>query len=217
MTPSKADYVRSQGQTRPHHCHWPGCGRQVPPSLWGCKEHWFTLPKPIRDRIWSTYRPGQEIDGKPSEAYIRMAREAQAWIAEYEAGKPLGESIGEEAADVAAAVARSSLAAKVVPKVGPKGEEGTIYYLGTLGRLFLAWGIAPRSDHSHADESLWVDEPPFEGMIRTMCSQCGGFVGYRPVSLGTPGGRRSNRGKTPAKAARSTRRSSGRGPRGPPG
>lgn len=22
---TKADYVRSQGQTRDHHCHWPGC------------------------------------------------------------------------------------------------------------------------------------------------------------------------------------------------
>lgn len=35
---AKADYARSQGQTREHHCHWPGCDKQVPPAMWGCKE-----------------------------------------------------------------------------------------------------------------------------------------------------------------------------------
>jgi len=38
---TKADYVRSQGQTRNHHCHWPGCDKQVPPAMWGCKGHWY--------------------------------------------------------------------------------------------------------------------------------------------------------------------------------
>lgn len=81
---SKADYVKSQGQTRQHHCHWPGCKRQVPPALWGCREHWFKLPKGLRDRIWATYRPGQEVTMTPSSTYLHVARQVQEWIAQHE-------------------------------------------------------------------------------------------------------------------------------------
>lgn len=78
----KKAYVRSQKQTRKHHCHWPGCNKQVPPALWGCGKHWFELPKPLRDRIWATYEPGQEVDMTPSEEYLDVADEVQAWIRE---------------------------------------------------------------------------------------------------------------------------------------
>lgn len=84
----KADYVRSQGQTRAHHCHWPGCDRQVPPAMWGCRAHWYRLPKDLRDRIWRAYRPGQERDMRPSREYLDVAREAQAWIAQHGGGAP---------------------------------------------------------------------------------------------------------------------------------
>lgn len=79
---TKADYVRSQGQTRKHHCHWPGCNQQVPPAMWGCKGHWFRLPTSLRARIWATYKPGQEVNGTPSAEYLEAARQVQAWIAE---------------------------------------------------------------------------------------------------------------------------------------
>lgn len=77
---SKADYVRAQGQTRAHTCHWPGCGAQVPPAMWGCKKHWFALPAPLRARIWATYRPGQEKTMTPSAAYLEAAQDVQNWI-----------------------------------------------------------------------------------------------------------------------------------------
>lgn len=67
-----------------HTCHWPGCGKEVPPAMWGCKGHWFTLPKRLRDRIWATYRRGQEITKTPSPAYIEAALEVQSWIAQYQ-------------------------------------------------------------------------------------------------------------------------------------
>lgn len=79
---SKADYVRQQTQDRPHTCHWPGCNTQVPPAMWGCKRHWFMLPKHIRDEIWRTYRPGQEKDMDPSDDYMKAAQAAQDWILE---------------------------------------------------------------------------------------------------------------------------------------
>lgn len=80
---SKARYVQSQGQTEPHTCHWPGCEKQVPPAMWGCKQHWFKLPRYLRDEIWNTYRPGQEIDMRPSNEYLAAADEVQAWIREH--------------------------------------------------------------------------------------------------------------------------------------
>lgn len=78
---TKADYVRSQAQTRSHHCHWPGCKKQVPPAMWGCKSHWFALPASLRARVWQAYEPGQEANGTPSAAYIEVAKEVQRWIA----------------------------------------------------------------------------------------------------------------------------------------
>ena len=76
----KADHVRKATQTRKHTCHWPGCKKQVPPAMWGCKPHWFSLPKRLRDRIWATYRPGQEEDLNVSEAYLETAKAVQTWI-----------------------------------------------------------------------------------------------------------------------------------------
>lgn len=64
-----------------HHCHWPGCGKDVPPAKWGCARHWFMLPKEIRDAIWAAYQPGQEVTKTPSREYVRVGRLAQDWIA----------------------------------------------------------------------------------------------------------------------------------------
>jgi hypothetical protein len=79
---TKADYVKSQGQTRAHHCHWPGCDKQVPPAMWGCKQHWLKLPIALRNRIWVTFVPGQEVDGTPSEDYLAAADAVEKWIKE---------------------------------------------------------------------------------------------------------------------------------------
>lgn len=76
----KVAYVKRQGQTRDHHCHWPGCDKQVPPAMWGCKAHWFKLPAGLRAKVWATYRPGQEVNGTPSAAYLKVADEVQQWI-----------------------------------------------------------------------------------------------------------------------------------------
>jgi hypothetical protein len=79
----KRAYVRSQGQTRKHHCHWPGCGKQVPPAMWGCKAHWFRLPMALRDKVWRAYEPRQEVDLSPSEDYLAVADGVERWIREH--------------------------------------------------------------------------------------------------------------------------------------
>lgn len=85
----KAEYVKRQGRTRQHHCHWPGCVAQCPPAMWGCKKHWYTLPQYLRNKVWAVYRPGQEVDMRPSEAYMKVAQEVQDWIAAYLEGRIL--------------------------------------------------------------------------------------------------------------------------------
>jgi len=77
---AKVAYVKRQRQTRDHHCHWPACPEQVPPAKWGCLKHWRMLPKWLRDLIWNTFRPGQEVSLTPSKEYLAVAREVQAWI-----------------------------------------------------------------------------------------------------------------------------------------
>lgn len=79
---AKVAYVKRQGQTRDHHCHWPGCGKNVPPAMWGCKQHWMKLPQRLRNKIWTTFRPGQETNWTPSAAYLEVAYEVQQWIEE---------------------------------------------------------------------------------------------------------------------------------------
>lgn len=78
----KRKHVLSAKQTRGHGCHWPGCTRQVPSAMWGCKPHWFALPKHLRDAIWRTYRVGQEETLSPSSAYLDAADAVQRWILE---------------------------------------------------------------------------------------------------------------------------------------
>lgn len=77
---TKADYVKAQPQTRGHTCHWPGCNKQVPPAMWGCKPHWFRLPARLRNAIWNAYGIGQEVTMTPSREYLDVATEVQRWI-----------------------------------------------------------------------------------------------------------------------------------------
>lgn len=76
----KVDYVLSQPKGKGHFCHWPNCGKEVPPAMWGCRTHWLKLPKSIRDEIWRCYKPGQEISKTPSDEYIKIAELAEDWI-----------------------------------------------------------------------------------------------------------------------------------------
>lgn len=80
MLEEKVAYVKAQPQTRAHTCHWPKCGKHVPPAMWGCKTHWFKLPARLRSAIWLTYKPEQEINMTPSGNYIAAANAVQQWI-----------------------------------------------------------------------------------------------------------------------------------------
>jgi hypothetical protein len=87
---SKADYVRSAPDPGGHVCHWPGCTSKVPPAMWGCRKHWYTLPIALRNKVWRAYSPGQELSKRPSPEYLAVAREVEAWIAEHQARQAAG-------------------------------------------------------------------------------------------------------------------------------
>ena len=48
--------------------------------MWGCKKHWFRLPQQLREKIWATYKAGQEVTMTPSKSYLVVADEVQKWI-----------------------------------------------------------------------------------------------------------------------------------------
>lgn len=77
----KVAHVKGSGQTRDHHCHWPGCTQQVPPARWGCPSHWFMLPPFHRKAIWDAYKIGQENNmDLVSRKYADAVGRAQMWI-----------------------------------------------------------------------------------------------------------------------------------------
>ena len=64
-----------------HTCHHPRCELEVPPRLLACRAHWFQLPRHLRQAIWDAYRPGQEVDKEPSDAYLEAAHAChQYWL-----------------------------------------------------------------------------------------------------------------------------------------
>jgi len=66
-----------------HKCHCPHCTRSVAPKFFGCGQCWFALPKAMRDSIWASYRPGQEVSKDPSPEYLEVARKAVEYLREH--------------------------------------------------------------------------------------------------------------------------------------
>ncbi len=64
-----------------HTCYWTGCERSIPGAMLMCRPHWFSVPKPLRDRVWENYRSGQEVDGELSNGYVEVLRDIKADIA----------------------------------------------------------------------------------------------------------------------------------------
>ncbi len=59
-----------------HQCHAKNCTQSVPPRMLMCKKHWFMVDKPLRDKVWAEYQPGQEINKNPTYTYLLTAKAA---------------------------------------------------------------------------------------------------------------------------------------------
>ena len=50
-------------------CPVPGCGEQIDLCRMMCRRDWYAIPKPLRDRVWATWRPGRDaLDADHQEA-----------------------------------------------------------------------------------------------------------------------------------------------------
>jgi hypothetical protein len=67
-----------------HECHAAGCSVAVPPKMFMCRKHWYMLTKELRDSVWATYRPGQEVDKKPSITYLLTTAWCICFVADKE-------------------------------------------------------------------------------------------------------------------------------------
>lgn len=63
-----------------HFCHAIGCYTPVSPQLLMCEPHWRKVPPELKRAVWLAYRSGQEVDGKPSEAYLAAAHDVVAAV-----------------------------------------------------------------------------------------------------------------------------------------
>lgn len=61
------------GDDGDHTCHARRCARRIPPAMLMCPRHWFMVPPILRRKVWAEYRPGQEIDKRPTMAYLVAA------------------------------------------------------------------------------------------------------------------------------------------------
>ncbi len=68
-----------------HTCHARRCDKRVPPEMLMCRHHWRMVPPALQEGVWKRYRRGQEIDKRPSAAYLTAAEAAVAAVAELEA------------------------------------------------------------------------------------------------------------------------------------
>lgn len=64
-----------------HACHAVGCTKKVPPSMLFCPRHWRMTPEDTKRLVWRAYRPGQEVDKRPSPIYIIVQSIAVAEVA----------------------------------------------------------------------------------------------------------------------------------------
>lgn len=59
-----------------HLCHARNCTVPVPPRMLMCLPHWRKVPILIQRKVWKHYRPGQEVDKRPSREYLEVMKEA---------------------------------------------------------------------------------------------------------------------------------------------
>lgn len=53
-------------------CPHPDCERQISRTEYACRTHWFTLPKAIRDKIWTGFKSSARL-------WVEADKEARAF------------------------------------------------------------------------------------------------------------------------------------------
>lgn len=66
-----------------HACHAHGCDVDVPPRMFCCRAHWYSLRREMQDAVWREYSEGQEQRKDPTARYLAVQQRAVAEIAMY--------------------------------------------------------------------------------------------------------------------------------------
>jgi hypothetical protein len=61
-----------------------GCEVEIAPKLLMCPAHWQMVPKSLQQKVWASYRKGQEITKTPSKDYVTAAMNAVRYVARRE-------------------------------------------------------------------------------------------------------------------------------------
>lgn len=67
-----------------HLCHAKNCNVPVAPKFLMCPRHWYMVPRLLRLEVWRLYRPGQEVDKRPTREYLDVMKRAIDAVAEQE-------------------------------------------------------------------------------------------------------------------------------------
>jgi hypothetical protein len=59
-----------------HDCPAKGCTRTVNPAMLMCRPHWYMVPKPLRNAVWSAWADGDGAGTPAHSAAILAAIEA---------------------------------------------------------------------------------------------------------------------------------------------
>ncbi len=54
-------------------CPVPGCGLEIDPSRLMCRRDWYASPRPLRDRVWATWRSGRGALSAEHQEAVRLA------------------------------------------------------------------------------------------------------------------------------------------------
>jgi hypothetical protein len=55
------------------HCPVPGCAEPVDPARLMCRRHWYLVPRPLRNRVWATWRSGLAAASPEHQEAVRAA------------------------------------------------------------------------------------------------------------------------------------------------
>lgn len=108
-----------------HVCHALCCKTQVPPRMLMCLRHWRKVPKNLQQEIWKQYRPGQEIDKKPTLRYIATALSAIFAVADNEKINYDAHAIIRETGLKIASSLTTEQLQKLIKRSHPESEEQT--------------------------------------------------------------------------------------------
>lgn len=63
--------------TQAHDCPATGCGRRIGRDYLMCRNHWYMVPRALRDRVWDTWANGR---GAGTPAHFEAITKAVAAV-----------------------------------------------------------------------------------------------------------------------------------------